>query len=500
MNGRTIAVGLVLVTAVAVAWVAGVQIGAADREVTTSSDEAYALYEEGRGHLERYDLEEAATAFEAAAAADTNFAMAYLQWGQALSLQGQTIRGLMMIHEAFDKRDHASEIERLWIERYQHSRSSDRAAADSITTELVTRFGDHPWVLRLRGDRARANAEYEDALEFYDRALALDPEAVDLHNLKGYVYLAMGSYDDAVQSLQRYAFYAPDQANPHDSLGEAYFYTGRFEEATKEFLKALEIDPSFVWAAVHLSDVLSATGQIERAHRVLDEIEPLMEERGWHDWYQQTRLSIDLRGERWNDVIARADAVLGEAEVVTRPTEFMVFASFVQTMGYLELGDLERAREALRELEESAGTFFEEQSREMKWFAAVARLNQAVVEARLARAEGRPEDGIEKLATAIEESGRSPHELAFFRYQLAESQLAAGRYEDAAATADAALDRIPTLPNLNLAAARAKVKLGERDEAITHLRTFLEVMRFADENLPQLARAQRLLQRIVPRS
>lgn len=500
MNARTIVVGLAVVAVGAGAWVVGERVGTPDREVTTSSEEAFALYEEGRGHLERYDLEQAAAAFEAAAEADTNFAMAYLQLGQALSLQGQTIRGRVEIREAFDKRDHASEIERLWIERYEASRSAKKAAADSITNELVSRFGDHPWVLRLRGDRARANAEYEKALEFYDRALTLDPEAVDLHNLKGYVYLAMGDYDDAVQSLQRYAFYAPDQANPHDSLGEAYFYTGRFEDATKEFLRALEIDPSFVWAAVHLSDVLSVTGQVERAHRVLDEIQPLMEERGWHDWHQQTRLTIDLRAQRWNDVIARADAVLGEAEIASKPTEFAVFASFVRTMSYLELGELDRAREALAELQNSAGEFFEEQSREAKWFEAVARLNRAVLAARLARAEGRPEDGIEDLAAAIDESGRSPHELAFFRNELVESQYAAGDYEAAAATADEALERIPTLPSLNLAAARAKVKLGERDEALAHLRTYLQVMRFADEGLPQLARAQRLLQRIVPRS
>ena len=254
-----------------------------------------------------------------------------------------------------------------------------------------------------------------------------------------------------------------------------------------------------MWAAVHLADVLSVTGQVERAHRVLDEIQPLMEERGWHEWLNRTRLTVDLRGERWSDVISRADTIVREAEIASKPNELTVFAFFVGTMGYLELGELERARESLEQLAETSDEYFASLSR-YEWFEKIAEINRALVMARLARAEGRPEEGIDRLAQAIENSHLSPHELAFFRYELSQCQYEAGRYEAAAATADEALDKIPTLPNLNVMAARAKVKLGERDEALEHLRTFLEVMRFADEDLPSVARAQRMLQRLVPRS
>lgn len=481
------------------AWALVTQLEDEPRMVTTESDEAYALYLEGRNALERYSFVDAQRAFEAATVADSNFAMAYLQLGQALAREGKTILGRLNMRRAFERRENASEFERLWIEMIEARAAGNSDLGTSIRDDLVARFAEHPWVLRLQGDLARSEARHEDALAFYDRALELDPEAVDLHNLRGYSLLSLGEYEKAVQALQRYAFYAPDQANPHDSLGEAYLYTGRFEEATKEFLRALEIDPGFVWSAMHLADVLSVTGQIEKAHRVLDEVQPLMNERGWNEWHERTRLTVDLRAERWEQIVQRSDAILQDVEIVSSPSEIVVFAFFTRTMAQLEMGDVASAHASLEELGSAFDKFLEKMG-DSKFLQQMADINRSLVMARLARAEGEPEKGIEDLAAAIATSPLSPHELSYFRYHLALAQIDAGRYDAAAATVDASLDRIPTLPGLNYVAAQARIKLGEREQAIEHLRTFLEVMRFADADLPRVARAQRLLQKIVPRS
>lgn len=500
MSKRGLVILGVIVALGAGAWLVSAQLGDEPRDVSTTSDEAYALFQEGRAHLERYEIEEAVDAFEAAVEADSTFAMAFLQLGQAQFLGGQSVMGRVNLRRAWERREAASERERLWIEMFDARYARKPAAADSLAGELVTLYPEHPWVLRMQGDRAREQADYEAALDFYDRVLELDPGAVDIHNMKGYTYLAMGRYEDAVQSLQRYAFYSPDQPNPHDSLGEAYFATGRFDEATKEFLTALELEPGFAWSALHLVDVLSVTGQVDRAHRVLDEYEDLMIERGWVQPYNQTLMRIDLRAERWEELLAQSDELLRDSEILTKPDEMTVFAMFTRTMALLELGELDAARESLERLASMSDAFFESMSKQYEWFEQVARLNRAVVMARLARAEGRPAEGIEELASAIEASHRSPHELAFFRYHLGLAQLDADRYEEAAATAESALERIPTLPGLNYVAALAKLKLGDREGALEHLGTYLEVMRMADKDLVPAERAKQLLQRIVPRS
>lgn len=470
-----------------------------ERDVTTNSDVAYEHYLDGRAHLERYAFEDAIEAYQAAAAADTNFAMAYLGLGRAQARLGRTVLARVSMKKAFDKREHASELERLWIERNEAAVSRKFEVAASITDDLVSRFGDHPWVLRLQGDIAREEQRLADAVEFYRRGLELDHEAVDLHNLLGYAYLAMGKYEEAIQSLERYAFYAPDQANPHDSLGEAYLATGRYDDATQEFLTALELDPAFLWSALHLADVLTVTGQIDRAHRILDDYEELMLERGWSDQLALARIMVDMYSEQWTSLIPRANELLRDVEIMSKPSELMVFAFFARTMAQLELGDLDAATASLDQLTDTTEKFFASLS-QYPWYQKAEAINRALVNARFARAQGRPEEGIEELATAIADSDASPHRLAFFRYHLALGQYDAGLYEDAAATAMTALEKIPTLPNLNFVAAMAKVKLGEREEALDHLRVYLEVMRRADEGHPGVARATRMFKRLVPRS
>ena len=471
------------------------------REVTTTSDLAYELYQEGEGHVERYDLEAAAAAFTAAVEADSTFAMAHLQLSGLMWQLGRRDDAQEHLERAAELTDSVSEVERLWIERAVARYSDEPDRVQKLTAELAERFPDHPWVLRLLGEQARQRGEYTKALTAFDRALELDPEAVDIHNKKGYIYLGMGEYEKAVQSFQRYAFYAPDQANPHDSLGEAYFYTGRFEEATKEFLRALEIDPGFIWAGVHLADVLGVTGQLERAHRVLDEFEPVFEERGLEDWLAQQRMTIDLRADRWEQVLERARAEIERLEgVKERRLEYLVSARFMRTLSLLELGRVDEARESLESLAESSSAMGELLGDSPR-FAEIERLHLAMIESRFGRAEGEPARGIEALSTAIDEAESiGPHELTFFRHELARAQWAADRPEAAAATVDTALDEIPTLPRMNLLAARIKADLGRRDEALAHLRTHLEVMRYADEGHPSVVQAQRMLQRLVPRS
>ena len=69
-----------------------------------------------------------------------------------------------------------------------------------------------------------------------------------------------------------------------------------------------------------------------------------------------------------------------------------------------------------------------------------------------------------------------------------------------AATAQRILDVIPTSPDLNLLAAKAHARAGDRDAALNHLQVYLDVMRNADEGHSRVAEATNLLQQLTPRS
>lgn len=492
-------IGLALVAVVVAALASTRAFVGETRDVTTSSDEAYAAYEEGEAALGRFRMTEADAALARAVELDPNFAMAYVRRAQTALSFNDREAAKSYIQAAYDAREGTTELEQLWIERTHAAINGEREKSDALYEQLVERYGDHPWVLRLRAEFDKLNGDFESALDAYERILELDPEAVDVHNLQGYIYLSMGEYEKAVQSLQRYAFYAPDQANPHDSLGEAFLYTGRYEEAIREFVRALEIDPGFVWSAVHLSDALGVIGQFEKAREVLDRVEPLFVERNWVEWMAVQRMRIDHRAERWEEVLRAAEERLASRDAAAEPDEFSLWLQYSRVLSHLELGDLEAAERVLPELQAAASSFLEERG-QYATVNDIARLNEALIRARFGRAEGNPASGIDALEQAIEESHLSPHELSSFRYELASDLVAAGRAQEAIEITDEHLAVIPTSPAMNLMAARAYAELGERERALEHLQVFLEVMRSADEGHPRVAEATRMLQILVPRS
>ena len=469
------------------------------REVTTSSEEAYRQYEEGVASISRFRLEKAQDSFRKAVELDPDFAMAWIRLGITARELGDRNRTETAVDRAYALRDRVTELERLWIERTHALVHGDKEKAKEIYAQLVDRYGDHPWVLRLRAEMAKLDDRNEEALALYRRILEQDPEAVDVHNLEGYLYLSTGQYGEAVKALQRYAYYAPEQANPHDSLGEAYLYTGQYEEAISEFLQALEIDPTFLWSAMHLADALSVTGQFRRAHEVLDRYEEMFAERNWQQFWAMAAMRTEFLAEKWDALLTESERQIASLEADKMRGEFGLWCHYVRTIAQLELGRLDEAHASLDQLAAVAESFRKEMS-EYARIEDIMRLNEAFVKARFHRAEGDPLGGVEELRAAIAASSRPPHELSMFRYELAEDLLEAN---DPAAAIDAvapALQAIPTLPMMNLIAARAYRDLDQRDTSLAHLQTYLQVMRLADDDHPRVAQARELLSQLVPRS
>jgi len=473
------------------------------REVTTSSDLAYTCYMDGRASMERFRLEESRQCFLDALEHDPEFSMAWAQLGIAQRQLGDIEAAKESIRRAWDTRENATEVEAIWITRLKALFDRDHEAAKAAYAELTEKYPDHPWVLRLRAEVAKQSNDYETALACYDRLLEEDPNAVAVHNLKGYLYLAQGDYEQAVLSLQRYAYYAPDQANPHDSLGEAFLHTGRYEEAIHEFRTALEIDPAFLWSANNLSVALSITGQTRAAVLLLDNYKPGFEERKMVAWWELARSRVALRARHWPEVLDLTAASLTTIAKMSdqEKLEYELFARYARSMALLEVGNMDAAREALAELALV--------SQRVRGYEAIAKLerpqqlldlHEATTLSRFDRAEGVPTEGIPRLEASLAAASLSPHELAHPTYELAMAYLDGGQPETAAAVAQRILDVIPTAPELNFAAAKAWAKAGNRDLALEHLQTYLDVMRNADDDNERVQEATALLQRLVPRS
>jgi tetratricopeptide (TPR) repeat protein len=101
----------------------------------------------------------------------------------------------------------------------------------------------------LAGRQALIARDLKKAGEWFDRAIALDPENGPLHNEAAYVLFYAGKMEAALASLDQYNRLEPSSANPLDSRGEILLLAGRYADAEEAFLQSYQRDPRFFSSA-----------------------------------------------------------------------------------------------------------------------------------------------------------------------------------------------------------------------------------------------------------
>lgn len=96
--------------------------------------------------------------------------------------------------------------------------------------------------------------EYENALNAFQTALALDESHPHAYNNMGLVYLDLRLYSEAISMFQGALEIAPVNAAFLNNLGYAYDSADRFDEALDAYRRALEADATFVDAYANLGE------------------------------------------------------------------------------------------------------------------------------------------------------------------------------------------------------------------------------------------------------
>jgi len=102
--------------------------------------------------------------------------------------------------------------------------------------------------------------EYEHALEDLDRALELNPQYPDLHNLRGIALCELERFDEAVSSFRRSSEIRPSHLAPRLNLAFTLIRAGRSEEGETELEALLRSDPEEPVALAKLEEL--RTGRV----------------------------------------------------------------------------------------------------------------------------------------------------------------------------------------------------------------------------------------------
>ena len=88
--------------------------------------------------------------------------------------------------------------------------------------------------------------DLDDAVREFKEAVKLEPREPVFWNNLGTAYRSKRDYRAALDALATATSLAPSMVDPYYNRGEIYSALGRNEEARRQYLLALELDPSFV--------------------------------------------------------------------------------------------------------------------------------------------------------------------------------------------------------------------------------------------------------------
>ena len=189
----------------------------------TDNTEAYQLYLKGRFFWNKFNedgLNKAIDYFKQAIAIDPNYALAYTGLSVSYNVQG-AIGVLPPAQTWTDAR---------WT-------AEKAVALDDSLAEGHSALG---------GVKLLYEWDWPGADRELKRALELNPNYAEAHELTGYYYWVTGQLDTAIAELRHAQELDPLSAIITLDVAQALYYQGRYDEALEMLAKARELDPDFL--------------------------------------------------------------------------------------------------------------------------------------------------------------------------------------------------------------------------------------------------------------
>jgi len=225
-------------------------------DVTTGSYQSYEYFIRGREAYEKYYLDDARQFLEKAVAHDSTFAVAYLY----LARTYDRLRNKSARTDAFKKAKRFSlkttEKERLYIEVfYARIIEGNSEKQFQILKEMVKKYPHEKRVYHYLANYYSYNKRlFSEAITHYNKALTLDPLFYAAIEGLAYTYAKMENFKKALEVIEQYTSNLPRDATLLESIADLYFRMGKLDDAILKYKEALNIKPDFgaEWAISYL--------------------------------------------------------------------------------------------------------------------------------------------------------------------------------------------------------------------------------------------------------
>jgi tetratricopeptide (TPR) repeat protein len=256
-------------TARDVAALDGVTSGIMGMPVTTSSADARNHFLQGQRELDLARNFEALDHFRAAVAADSTFAIAYLNVANTGNSLDEFKTNLA---RAEGLAVGASDAEQLQIQIARKGFENDVSGQLEAAQQLVAKYPESPRAYLTLGNIQTGLNQNADARASYGKALSLAPRFAVAHIAIGTSYLfgEPRDFNQALQHFQAAEALAPNEPSMHDFLGDAQRALNNLSQARAEYTRGHELNPRDAGMLQQRGHVNSFDGDFEAARADYD--------------------------------------------------------------------------------------------------------------------------------------------------------------------------------------------------------------------------------------
>lgn len=313
--------------------------------ISTSSKQALKFYLQGRDLAERLQTQESIQYFEKAIAADSNFALAFINLAFAVP---NVKEFFVNLNKAIALVDSVSEAERLLIQGVQAGVNGKPLQQQELYKKLVYAYPKDERALNLLATNYFFMQEWQTAADLYLRATQINPKFSHPYNQLGYTYRYLEQYDKAEQAFKKYIELIPNDANPYDSYAELLMKAGRFDESIVSYQKALALNPNFVSSYVGIATNLIFTWRHKEARQQIKKLLEIARNEGERNTAHFTMAVIYADEGKLDLALEQINKMYSENEKIS---DLVAMSGNLNTMGIIlvEMGEYKQARDKFKQ-------------------------------------------------------------------------------------------------------------------------------------------------------
>ncbi len=137
--------------------------------------------------------------------------------------------------------------------------------AKQIAQSLINQNPNNIRFIELMGNVYVEHGQFDNALDYFSRALKMNPYSISIRNNLGNLYLQMKDYNAAVEIYEKLRIMAPRQENIVESLASAYISLKEYKKAESLADSLFKLDTNSPAAHVMMLSTSSESGNPQKA-------------------------------------------------------------------------------------------------------------------------------------------------------------------------------------------------------------------------------------------